>query len=110
MLEEVKTLLPYVTKEAFWARFTPEEIVAINEAVVAEESNIGKNTIGFTHSYNKLNIDSNIISLDSSDTFSGVIDLGLRGIITRERAMAILTDPIKPEEQVIKYVDPKLVT
>ena len=107
MTEEVKTLLPYTTKEAFWARFTPEELAAINAAVAAEEPDIRKN---ITLSYNKISTAHDIVFLDSSDVFSGVIDLSVNGLITRERAMAILTDPIKLEEQVIKYVDPKLVT
>ncbi len=107
MTEEVKVLLPFTTKEAFWARFTPEELTAINAAVAAEEPDIRKN---ITLSYNKITATRDTVFLDSSDTFSGVIDLSVNGLITRERAMAILTDPIKPEEQVIKYVDPKLVT
>ena len=86
---------------------TPEELAAINAAVAAEEPDIRKN---ITLSYNKISTAHDIVFLDSSDVFSGVIDLSVNGLITRERAMAILTDPIKPEEQVIKYVDPKLVT
>ena len=73
-----------ISKNAFWARFTADEIAAVQN---------------FPDAYNKINTSENTVDLLSPDIFAGVVDLGLLNILTKERARAILVDPIQESEQ-----------
>ena len=54
-----------ISKNAFWARFTADEIAAVQN---------------FPDAYNKINTSENTVDLLSPDIFAGVVDLGLRNI------------------------------
>ena len=83
-------LLPIITKVAFISRFTPQEYVGV---VAATKTDVE------VQAWYDLFQAANVVDLSDPRTIAGVNSFVTKGLLTQERANAILTDPVQDNER-----------
>jgi hypothetical protein len=81
---------PVITKVAFISRFTPQEYVGV---VAATKTDVE------VQAWYDLFQAANVVDLSDPRTVAGVNSFVTKGLLTQERADAILTDPVQSNER-----------